>query len=277
LHSGEVIADFAAVGTLAAVDIIVRQDVNNGGAGTLLLVGGLLGGGAAGWLLSEKYTVDEGAARATTIGLIAGLANGALLIEPTGWKEPSSILSLLFFGSAIGAGGGFIYGQAADLTGAQATFIGNITVLGGATAALGAIAGSRDGKFGSWENGTLAVGLDAGLVAGALIAPHLDWSPRRSRVVFAASGVGALVGGMVAGLATGKKNDAGDTERNGDVVAAFMTAGMWSGFGLGIMMTKDSAPDPKFNKPATASATSATSYAPWVADGQMGVMAVGTW
>jgi hypothetical protein len=275
VHDGEVIGDFAAVGTLAAVDVLVRHDVDNG-VGTMLVLGGMVGGAAGGWLLTEKFKVDEGSARATTIGLLAGAANGALLIQPTGWERPSSVLGLLVAGSAIGAGGGFIYGQAADLTGGQATFVGNITILGSATAALAAIAGSTDDKYGSWENGTLALGLDAGLVAGALIAPHLDWSKRRSRITFAASGIGALAGGMVAGLASKKMDGSGESDPDANVVAACMTIGMWSGFGLGILMTHDSAPDPKLATPATGAAAS-TAYAPWVAEGQLGVMAAGSW
>ena len=35
-HDGEVIADFATVGVLAAIDLAVRQDINNGNAITLL-------------------------------------------------------------------------------------------------------------------------------------------------------------------------------------------------------------------------------------------------
>lgn len=69
--------------------------------------------------------------------------------------------ALLFFGSALGAGGGFIYGQLADLTPDQATFLGNAVLLGTATAALVGIAGSKNGDYDNWENGTLAVGLDA--------------------------------------------------------------------------------------------------------------------
>jgi hypothetical protein len=248
----------------------------------MIMLGGVVGGGAAGWLLTEKYEVDAGAARATTIGLLAGAANGALLIEPTGWTDAESVVGLLFLGSAIGATGGFVYGQAADLTPAQATFVGNLTLLGSATAAFGAISGSRDGEFGSWENGSLALGLDLGLVAGALIAPRLDWSPRRAKVVLAASGVGALVGGMLAGLTTRKQMqgiDGTETEHNGDVVAACMTAGMWAGFGVGIMMTRDAAPDPMSTQPSSPSLReSPTTYAPWVGDrGQLGVMAGGTW
>ena len=279
-HDGEVIGDFAAVGALAGIDIIVRQDIDDGGLGTLVLLGGVVGGGAAGWLLTQKYEITPGAARATTIGLMAGAANGALLIQPTGWTRAESVLGLLFVGSAIGATGGFVYGQATDLTEGQATFIGNITLLGAATAAFGAISASGDGEFGDWENGSLAIGLDAGLAAGVLIAPKLTWSARRARVVMAATGVGALVGGMLAGLTTQKETSGIDgtveKEANGDVVAACMTAGMWGGFALGVLMTGDSPPDPKFSQPSSGGAV--TSYAPWVgAQGTLGVMAGGSW
>jgi hypothetical protein len=283
-HDAEVIANFATVGVLASVDIIVRQDVQNSGVGTMILLGGLLGGGAGGWLLTEKYDVDGGTARATTLGLLTGIANAALLIEPIGWTRPESILSILFVGSALGAGGGFVYGKAADLTSGQAVFVGNLATLGAATAAFGAITGSQDEEFGSWESGTLAVGLDAGLLAGALIAPHLDWSPRRSKVVFAATGVGALAGGMIAGLTTNTNDGGGSREPNGNIVAACMTAGMWGGFALGAMMTRDSAPDTKHTKRAQPTAAppppppTATTYAPWVGDrGQLGIMAGGSW
>jgi hypothetical protein len=273
VHDGEVIGDFAAVGALAAIDILIRQDVQNGSFGTLLVVGGLAGGAGGGWLVTEKYPVDAGSAHATTLGLLAGAANAALLIEPTASYEPADVIGILFLGSALGAGAGFAYGQASDLTSGQSIFIGDAVLLGSATAALGAIAGSRDGSFGNWENGTLAIGLDAGLVAGALIAPRLDWSARRAKTVLAATAIGALVGGALPGLVT--KRDPGE-DYNGDLIAGFMTAGLWGGFALGIVTTGNSPPDPKYNSPTKT--TTATSVAPWVGPtGQMGVMAGGVW
>jgi hypothetical protein len=76
-----VIADFAVVGALAATDILLRQDIDDGSLGTFILLGGVFGGGAGGYLLTQKYEVDAGAAHATTIGLVAGAANGAFLIK----------------------------------------------------------------------------------------------------------------------------------------------------------------------------------------------------
>jgi hypothetical protein len=210
--------------------------------------------------------------------LTLGFANGALLIEPTGWTRSESVLNFLFLGSAVGAGAGFVYGKNAHLTSGQATFVANMTLLGTATAALGAISGSHDGEYGSWENTTLAVGIDGGTAAGMIIAPSLDWSPRRAKVVMAATVIGAFVGGMMGGLLTPR--DTGESRSdNGDIVTASMTAGLWGGFGLGIMMTKNDLPDPRFAQPTTkqASNSAPTSVVPWVGhQGTLGVMAGGS-
>jgi hypothetical protein len=153
-----------------------------------------------------------------------------------------------------------------------------MALLGTATAAFGAITGSRDGEFGGAENGALAVGLDGGTVAGAVIAPMLDWSPRRARVVMAGTIIGAFAGGMMSGLIA-KPSDGESRDANGDIVAAAMTAGMWGGFGLGVMMTKGDNPDPRFTQPVKASAAggAATTLAPWIGrTGQLGLMAGGS-
>ncbi len=123
-----------------------------------------------------------------------------------------------------------------------------------ATAAFGAIAGSRNGTFDHWENGALAIGLDAGLIGGALIAPSLTWSRRRARLVLASTVAGALAGGMLVGLTT--RRDDGRADDRSDLVAGCMTAGMWGGFGLGMLVTRDAAPDPKYDRgPALVSLT----------------------
>src|SRR5207248_1175639 len=112
----------------------------------------------------------------------------------------------------------FTYGQAAELTPGQATFVANITLLGAATAAFGAISGSHDG-FGEWQDGTLALGLDGGAVVGAAIAPSLDWSSHRANVVLAWTAIGAIGGGMIAGLVA-SPSSSNATSHNGDLVSA---------------------------------------------------------
>ncbi|HUS29077.1 MAG TPA: hypothetical protein VMZ53_11220 [Kofleriaceae bacterium] len=272
-HDGEVIADFAIVGTMGSIDFLARQDVQDGNVVTFAVLAGLAGGGGVGYLLTNKYEVDAGTAHATTLGMSLGFANGALMIEPTGWKRGESVLNFLFFGSAIGAGAGFAYGKNANLTSGQATFVANMTLLGTATAALGAISGSRDGQYGTWENTTLLVGVDGGTAAGMIIAPSLDWSPHRAKLVMASTVIGAFAGGMLGGLLTPTQQGESRSD-NGDIVTAAMTAGLWGGFGLGIMMTKRDSPDPRFAQTASASPTT---IAPWVGhQGTYGVMAGGS-
>jgi hypothetical protein len=278
-HDGEVMADFATVGVLAATDLAVRQDITNGNAITLLILGGLAGGGGVGYLLTQKYEINAGSAHATTIGLMLGIANGALLIQPTDYHDASSIMGLLTLGSVAGAAGGFIYGQNSDLTDGQSLFVGNLMLLGSSTALLTAVTANRDGNYGGFENTTLALGLDGGAVVGALVAPHLDWSPRRAKYVFASTFVGALVGGLLAGVIA-KPSNGNTSDENASVVTGAMTAGLWGGFGLGILMTRDQGVDPKYMHAAsggTAGKGTQTSFAPWVgANGQLGVMTGGT-
>ena len=273
-HDGEVMADFATVGVLAATDLAIRQNINNGNAITLLILGGVAGGGGVGYLLTQKYTIDAGAAHATTIGLMLGIANGALLIQPTDYHDASSIMGLLTLGSVAGAAGGFIYGQNADLTDGQSLFVGNMMLLGSSTALLTAVTANRDGNYGGFENTTLALGLDGGAVVGALVAPHLDWSPRRAKYVFASTFVGAMVGGLLAGSIAKPNNT---TDENTSIVTGAMTAGLWGGFGLGILMTRDQGVDPKYVRVAKSGTSTSTSFVPWVgANGQLGVMSGGT-
>jgi hypothetical protein len=279
-NDGEVIADFAIVGTLGAINILDRSDVSNANAVSFTVLGGLAGGGAVGYLLTSKYPVDTAAARLTTLGMSLGVANGALMVEPTGWSRSESVLNFLFWGGAIGAGGGFAYGQAADLTSGQAMFVANITLLGTATAALGAISGSRDGEFGNAENTALLIGMNGGAITGAIIAPHLEWSSHRANMAVAGSLIGGLAGGMLSGLLTDNKD--GARTDNGEVVAATMTAGMWGGFGLSILMTR--APDgvpPKSTQRSSVqrkvASGSAQTVAPWIGHrGTLGLMAGGS-
>jgi hypothetical protein len=273
-----VIGDMAAVGALAAIDLCVRQDIANGNAVTFILLAGLAGGGGTGYLLTQHYPIDAGAAHSTTIGLLLGAANGALLIEPLHYHDGSSVMGLLTLGSAVGAAGGFAYGQASNLTSGQATFVANMLALGASTALLTAVTANRDGNYGGFENGTLALGIDGGAVVGALIAPRIDWSPRRAKFVFAGTLVGALAGGMVAGLLA-KPSNGSTTDANASIVTGAMTAGLWGGFGLSILMTRDAAPDPSLIQPAAAKSTPATpaSIMPWMGDrGQLGLMTGGT-
>jgi hypothetical protein len=277
LHDGEVIVDFMTVGLLASIDLVVRQDID-ANVGTWMILGGIGGGIGLGYLLDQRFQIDAGAAHATTLGLLLGITNGALLIEPTGYSNGSSIMGLLTAGSALGAAGGFAYGQLVHLDGPQVTFASNVALLGITTAALGSITGSTNSKFGGWEDGTLAFGLDGGALAGLLIAPHLHWSAHRANIVFLSTFVGALAGGLVAGLAENPSTSSNTS--NNDVDAAALTAGLWGGFALGILLTRDATGAPVGPVPpvgtTSAASVSTPTLVPWIGGhGETGAMAVG--
>jgi hypothetical protein len=276
-HDGEVIADFATVGVLAAVDLAVRQDITDGNGISLLVAGGVAGGGGVGYLLTQKFHVTAGAAHSTTIGLMLGVSNGALLIQPANYHDAASVMGLLTLGSAVGAAGGFIYGENAELTNGQSLFVGNLMLMGSSTALLTAVTANRDGNYGGFENTTLAIGLDGGALIGAIVAPHLDWSPKRSKLVFASTFIGALAGGLVAGTIAQPRNGGSTTDENPSIVTGAMTGGLWGGFALGILLTRDLPPDSKYLSASARGDGTSTSFAPMIGpNGQLGVMSGGT-
>jgi hypothetical protein len=277
-HDGEVIADFATVGVLAAVDLAVRQDINDGNGISLLVAGGVAGGGGVGYLLTQKFHVTAGAAHTTTIGLMLGISNGALLIQPSNYHDAASVMGLLTLGSAVGAAGGFIYGENSELTNGQSLFVGNLMLMGSSTALLTAVTANRDGNYGSFENTTLALGLDGGALIGAIVAPHLDWSPKRAKLVFASTFIGALAGGLIAGTLAEPRNGGSTTDENPSIVTGAMTGGLWGGFALGILLTHDLPPDSKYLSASSARGDgTSTSFAPMIGpNGQLGVMSGGT-
>lgn len=274
-HDVEVIADFATVGVLAAVDLAVRQNINDFDRISLLVAGGVAGGGGVGYLLTQKFHVTAGAAHSTTIVLMLGISNGALLIQPANYHDAASIMGLLTLGSVVGTAGGFIYGQSAELTNGQSLFVGNLTLMGSSTALL--TAGNHDGDYGGFENTTLAIGLDGGALIGALVAPHLDWSPKRSKLVFASTFIGALAVGLVVDTIAPPRKAGSTSGANPSIMTGAMTAGLWGGFGLGVLLTRDLPPDSEPISGSSRGDGSSTSFAPMIGpNGQLGVMSGGT-
>lgn len=273
LHDGEVIGDFMGVGLLASIDLVVRQNMD-ANVGTWVIIAGLGGGGGLGYLLDQRFPVDAGTAHATTLGLTLGVLNGLLLIQPFNYSNGSSVLGLVTATTALGTGAGFAYGQVAHLTGGQAVFAANVTLLGAATAGLGSVSGSTNSKFGGWQDGVLALGLDGGAAVGLLLAPHINWTSHRSNIVMLSTFLGALAGGLIIGMAENPSTSSNTT--NNDVDAAAITAGMWGGFALGILLTRDAPPPPPQPVRQASNETTAPAIMPWVgAHGETGAMAVG--
>ena len=259
----ELVADFAALGLLGTIAALDAKDYDDGDTGTLLVIGGAAGGGAVGWLVADRLDVSRSEARAATLGLGVGVANGALLLVPLHTDDEShQILTTLLVGGTLGTAGGLIAGRSLDLTEGQTTFAGNLALLGiGTSAVVSALIDDDDGEASGAEMSTLAVGLDAGLVGGLAIAPHIDWSRRRARYVGVSALAGTFVGGLAGALLATDRQSDGTTETDPDLAAGGLLVGMWGGFAAGILLTSDFEPDPKLRKP-TAGAP--TSFAPLV-------------
>src|SRR5262249_27658138 len=150
---------------------------------------GLAGGGGTGYLLTQHYDIDAGSAHSTTIGLLLGVANGALLIEPANYHDASSVFGLLTLGSAVGAAGGFAYGQAAELTSGHAPCRRDRGSTWPRAAPCGTSKRPPSGlaaRAGGWVSGRAA--------------RRLACSPRGSVCASSGSCGGALAGGLVPGL-----------------------------------------------------------------------------
>ncbi len=244
----EMIVDFGAVGLMTGITIDLRG-VNNGSLGTLVIVGSTAGGGALGWLLADRSDATRGDAYLTTLGLTVGAANGALLLSPThNTDNAEQVMGVLTLSSAVGTLAGFAASRGERLTPGQSMFATNITFMGVGSAALIASITDGDGHHDNSALTALAVGLDGGALVGLAVAPRVEWSNRRAQVVAMGSLVGTLVGGMAAGLVAPKTaNEDGTSSLSQNFVATSLLIGAWAGFGAGIYMTRDMAPDPKYD------------------------------
>jgi hypothetical protein len=244
----EMIIDFGAVGLLTGITIDLRG-VHDNSLGTMVIVGSTAGGGALGWLLADRFDATRGDAYLTTLGLTVGAANGALLLGPThNTDNAEQVMGVLTLSSAIGTVAGFAASRGEKLTPGQSLFATNLTFLGVGSAAL--IASITDSNR-NHDNGALtalAIGLDGGAAIGLAVAPKVEWSHRRAEVVGMGTLVGTLVGGMAAGLVAPKtKNSDGTSDLSQNFVATSLLVGAWAGFGGSIYMTRDLAPDPKYD------------------------------
>jgi hypothetical protein len=193
-------------------------------------------------MLSEKLQPTRGDGHATTMGMGLGMANAALLLVPTGTSDSSEeILPMLLAGGTAGAVGGLALSRGMNLTAGQTMFATNLSLLGLGTSAIAGALLDTDGEFDSSETTALLVGLDGGAAAGILLAPKIDWSYRRARMVGIASMVGFMSGSLIA---TSLSSESGDPDP--DAVAGGVLAGMWGGFLLGAKLTGGWDPDPKY-------------------------------
>lgn len=238
----------AALGVLGAAAWLDATDHRDPASGTLVVLGGVFGGGVTGWLVADKLDVGPGGAEMAIGGLGLGVINAALLLEPLdddGDLDSEQVLATLLAGGAIGAGAGLALGEGLDLTEGQAVFAQNLALLGAGTTALTiGLTADEESDLGAGSLVAIAIGLDAGLVAGLVAAPKIRWSHGRARFVEAATIAGAFGGLFAGGLVANE-----DTGNDPRLAVGAVLGGMWAGFAGGVLITRDWAPDPRYLTP----------------------------
>lgn len=229
-------------GLYAGATLIDISDVDDFRIGTLMIVGATGAGFTASLLASRGRDVSAGMADAYSTGLLLGAGNGLLLSSPLGLDTSEQVLGVGLAGMALGAGAGLAVADYARPTVGQSSFVSTMSFLGFATTGLGVVIARNDNIDGDLVLTLLAGGLDAGAVTGMVLAPRLEWSKGRARLVQLGSLLGGLAGLGIAAIITGDPSDDGE-ER---LLAASTLGGIWGGFGLAIRLTRDMAPDPRF-------------------------------
>lgn len=264
-------AGFVVSSTLAGIYtgayILDLADVEDFRVGVAILLGTTAGGVLASYYGTEGRRMTDPMADAYSTGLVFGAANGLLLGAAAEPRTSEGLQTAVFLGMGLGGVGGLLLADAVEPTRGQVGFAGLTGTMGFATLglSLGIIQPANLEPEAALI--ALAVGLDAGTVAGMLLGADLDWSVSRQRYVGLGTFLGALGGWGAAALVTG--SDAVDSG-TGRVWSGAALAGLAGGFALSIHLTRDMHPDPAF-----ARREQAWSVAPFSADGAHGLAIAG--
>jgi hypothetical protein len=256
-------------GLYAGVVLIDDANIDDFRGGVLAVTATTALGLFGSYLGTDGRTMTGSMADSYTLGMIEGFANGGLLAHPLGLTTSSeqTQTTLLLSGGA-GAIAGLAYGYEVKPTRGQIAFAGTLSVLGAASTGLGIGIGQPDFDGDKWAT-TIAIGTDAGLVAGLGFGRNLDWSVSRGRIVQLGVLLGGLVGLAAGALINGDHSDNGnDTAR---LISATSLAGMWGGFGIAVRATSNMRPDRQY-----APAGPNVNVAPMGVRGGGGAMLTGT-
>lgn len=156
----------------------------------------------------------------------------------------------LVHGASLGGmilGGAISYAMAkrTDPTRGQVAFTALSAKMGLASAGLGLML-AQPGDRPNSSRLALVGGVNLGALAGAMVAPGLDWSLSRVRLVGLGSLLGAVAGWSTAAIITGGPGEGELDDRSSRIWAASTLVGMWGGFGVAARLTKDMPADRRF-------------------------------
>jgi hypothetical protein len=203
---------------------------------------------------SKNRRITEAMGDAYTLGMMIGGGNALLLSVPFGLDDEDAIMSLTL-GAVVGGGvGGLVLADRWNPTRAQVSLSGTLGYLGIATVLLGTGLVQPDLEDEDTLLIALAAGLDVGVGVGMGLGERIQWSVSRGRLVGLGSFVGALGGLATAALIFGTdEGDDGDALLRG--YSGLTLAGMWTGFGAAIHLTRGMQPDTRYRVTAADAAT----------------------
>jgi hypothetical protein len=235
-------------------------DVDDLKAGTLVVMGSTAGGVLGSIYGTKGRTMTGGMADAWRLGMFAGVGNALLLSGPLGLYESdtnaSEKVNSFVLGSSWGlATAGLLVADHVKPTRGQVTVVENFGLMGVSSTLLSLAIIQPDDLDGDAFLTITAVGLDAGLAAGALFGDKLDWSHSRARLVELSAFLGAVagVGGSI--LLFSDSND----DNAARAAAGVTLVGLWGGFALGTHLTRNMAPDYRFRNQGASAMISPTS------------------
>ena len=208
---------------------------------TATTAAGLFGSYAA----TRGRTMTGSMADAYSLGMLEGVANAALLVDPVGLGHSSEqIQTTILISGALGGAAGLGYGVTFKPTRGQVAFAGTLSVLGAASTGLGIGVAQPSLDADAWLV-AITAGTDLGLAGGLGLGRNLAWSVSRGRIVQ----LGVLLGGLT-GLAAGAliNGDQGGSSA-GRTFSATTLGGLWAGFAVAVKATGDMQPDRQYAAP----------------------------
>jgi hypothetical protein len=239
-------------GIYGATVLDVDADVSDARVVILSLTAGAAIGLFGSYYGTKGRTMTGAMADAYSLGMIEGVGNASLLLEPL-WPSvdaKQAVTTIFLSAGAVGAAGA-AYAYYERPTRGQVSLASTVSILGIVSTGVGFALVQPSNLDGDTALTMLAGGLDVGLAAGFAFGKDVDWSLGRARLVQ----LGALLGGLT-GLAAGALLTGTGTEDN-DVrlMAGTTLAGMWGGLAVGIRATRGMKPDPRYRGLPDAAAT----------------------
>lgn len=241
------------------LDLLDTDDLRTG---TLVVMGSTAAGVAGSILGTRDHDMTGGMADAWRLGLFAGVGNALLLSGPIGLYEAdtnaSEKVNTFVLASGWGlATAGLLAADSIRPTRGQVTVIENFGLMGVSSTLLSLAIIQPSDLDGDAFLTVTAVGLDAGLAAGAIFGDKLDWSHSRARLVELSAFLGALAGGGTSILLLA--DSTGDSDNSARLAAGITLAGLWGGFALGTHLTRDMKPDYRFRNQGSSAMLAPTS------------------